>query len=134
MRHHHLRLFLEMRGDNHHRHILLERVERFDEARSHVEIELSCGEQQRVGRLRAALHNLHVQSVFGVGAVGDRLIISAMLGFGEPVGAEPDFVGGVSRNGGETETRCKPNAGEFHHTLLRPRRPALTPATRAPSS
>ena len=71
----------------------VDRVERLEQAAAHVEVELAGGEQHRVGRLRAALDDRHVEAVFRVGAVGDRLIIAAVLGLGEPVGAERDLVG-----------------------------------------
>ena len=43
-------------------------------------------EQKPVVGLRAALQDRDVEPVFRVGAVGERLIKAAMLGFGEPVG------------------------------------------------
>ncbi len=61
---------------------------------AHVEVELAGSEQDAVVGLRTALHDRHVEAVFGVGAVRDGLIIAAMLGLGEPVGAERDLVGG----------------------------------------
>ena len=51
------------------------------------------GEQQHaVVHLRAARHDGDVEAVFLVRAVRDRLIEAAMLGLGDPVGAERDLV------------------------------------------
>ena len=66
-------------------------VERLQHVAAHVEIDLA-GEQQRPpADLRAALHDRHVEAAGGIGAVGDRLVVAAMLGLGEPVGAEGDL-------------------------------------------
>ena len=88
MRHHHLRVFLEIRGDDDDRDVPDDRVEGQQKIAAHVEVQPSGGQQKFVVGLRPALHDRDVEAVFGVGAVGDRLIISAVLGLGEPVGAE----------------------------------------------
>ena len=88
MRHHHLRLLLEGGGDDAQRNVLRDRVEGLLHVAAHVEVDLA-GEQQRpAADLRSALHDGHVEPAGGVGAVGDRLVVAAMLGLGEPVGAE----------------------------------------------
>ena len=97
VRHDDLRVLLEMRGDDDDRHVLLDRVEGEQQVAAHVEIELAGGEQEAVVGLRAARHDRHVEPVFGVGSVDDGLIIAAVLGLGEPVGAERDLVGGDRR-------------------------------------
>ena len=94
MRHHHLWIFLEIRRDDHERKVLLDRVEGAQQIAAHVEIELAGHQQDRVVGVRTALHDRHVEAVFCVSAVCDRLIVSAVLGLGEPVGAEGDFIGG----------------------------------------
>ena len=63
-----------------------------DQVVAHVEIDLAGGEQQAVVLLRAAGKNGHVEAVAGVGSVGERLIEAAMLGLGQPVRGEDQFV------------------------------------------
>ena len=87
MRHHDLRVLLEVGGDDDERHVLFDRVEVEQQIAAHVEVELAGGEQQAIVGLRTALHDGHVEAVFLVSAVGDRLIIAAVFGLGEPVGA-----------------------------------------------
>ena len=108
MGHHDLRVFLEICGDDHDRKVLVDRVEGEQQVAAHVEVELAGGEQKAVVGLRAAGHDRHVEPVFGVSAVDDRLIIAAVLGFGEPVGAEGHLVGRERRRGGEAKTCRKP--------------------------
>ena len=72
----------------------VDRVEGQQKIAAHVEVESSGRQQELVVGLRAALHDRDVEAVFGVSAVGDRLVISAMLGLGEPVGPERNLVGG----------------------------------------
>ena len=64
----------------------------------------SWPEQKTVVSLRTTLHNRYVEPVFGVSAVDDRLIVAAVLGFGEPVRAEGHLVRGQRRRGGEANT------------------------------
>ena len=92
MRHHDLRILLEIRRDDDDRQVLLDRVEVDEHVAAHVEIDLAGGQQQAVVGLRAALQDRHVEAVFRVGAVDHRLIIAAVLGLGEPVGAERHLV------------------------------------------
>ena len=92
MRHENLRILLEMGSDHDDRHAAGDRVEGEQKIAAHVEVEPSGREQQLVVRLRAALDDRDVEAVLGVGAVGDRLIISAMLGLSQPVGPERDLV------------------------------------------
>ena len=88
VRHHHLRIFLEIRGDDDDRDVAGDRVEGQQQIAAHVEVQPSGRQQELVVGLRASLHDRDVEAVFGVSAVGDRLVISAVLGLGEPVGAE----------------------------------------------
>ena len=88
MRHHNLRIFLEIRGDDDDRDVAGDRVEGQQQIAAHVEVQPSGRQQELVVGLRAALHDRDVEPVFCISAVGDRLVISAMLGLGEPVGAE----------------------------------------------
>ena len=88
MGHQHLRLLLEGGGDDAQRDVLRHRVEGLLQVAAHVEVDLA-GEQQRpAGDLRAALLDRDLEAAGGVGAVGDSLVVAAMLGLGEPVGAE----------------------------------------------
>ena len=88
VRHHHLRVFLEIRGDNDDRDVACDRVEGQQKIAAHVEIQPSGRQQELVVGLRPSLHDRDVQSVFRIGAVGDRLVISAVFGLREPVGAK----------------------------------------------
>ena len=54
MRHHDLRIFLEVGRDDDDRHVLLDGVEGEQEVAAHVEIDLAGRQQQPVVRLRAA--------------------------------------------------------------------------------
>ena len=92
MRHEHLRVFLEIGGDDNERDVLFDGVESLEQARGHVEVEFARGEQDRVGGLGTALNDFNVEAVFGIGSIRDRLIESAVFGFGEPVGAKAHLV------------------------------------------
>ncbi len=74
---------------------------------AHVEVDLA-GEQQRpAGDLRAALLDGDLEAAGGIGAVGDGLVVAAMLGLGEPVGAEGhrDREGAGRHGRGDGESR-----------------------------
>ena len=90
MRHQHLRLLLEGGGDDAQRDVLRHGVEGLLHVAAHVEVDLAGQKQRPAGDLRSALHDRHVEAAGGIGAVGDRLVVAAMLGLGEPVGAEGD--------------------------------------------
>ena len=92
MREQHLRVLLEHGGDVDDRHILRDGVEALQRVGAHEEIELADGHQHAVIGVRAARYDGHVEAVFPVGAVGQRLVEAAVLGLGHPVGAESDFV------------------------------------------
>ena len=97
MRHHDLRIFLEIGRDDNDRQLLFGGGKAKQHIAAHVEFDLAGGEQQAIVGLGAALQNGHIEPVFGVGAVDDRLIIAAMFGLGEPIGAERHFVQRESR-------------------------------------
>ena len=114
MREQHLRVLLEDRRDRDHWDVLRHRVEGLQAIRAHEEIDPAGEQQHAVVHLRAARHDRHVEAVFPVGAVGDRLIEAAMLGLGDPVGAERDLVEllgeggrGESRKGGGRERAAR---------------------------
>ena len=88
MRHHHLRIFLEIRGDDDDRDVAGDRVEGQQKIAAHVEIQPSGRQQKLVVGLRPSLDDRDVEPVFRISAVGDRLVISAVLGLGEPVRPE----------------------------------------------
>ena len=117
MRHEHLRVLLEMGGDDDDRHVAGDRVEGEQKIAAHVEVQPSGGQQELVVGLRAALNDRDVEAVFGVGAVGDRLVISAVLGLGEPVGPERDLVGGERGRRGQAKPNRQASAKEFHCSL-----------------
>ena len=96
--HHHLRVLLEVGRDDAQRNVLLHGVEGLQQVAAHVEVDLAGQQQRPPADLRAALHDGDVEAAGRIGAVGDRLIVAAMLGLGEPVGAERDlFVGERAR-------------------------------------
>ena len=117
MRHEHLRVFLEIGGDDDDRDVAGDRVEGEQKIAAHVEVEPSGGQQQLVVGLRAALDDRDVEAVFGVGAVGDRLVISAVLGLGEPVGPERNLVGGERGRREQAKPNRQASAKEFHCSL-----------------
>ena len=94
MGHHHLRVLLEIGGHDAQRNALLDGVEGLQQIAAHVEVDLAGKQQRPPADLRTALHDADVQAAGGIGAVGDRLIVAAVLGLGEPVGAEGDLFGG----------------------------------------
>jgi hypothetical protein len=124
MRHHHLRIFLEIRGDDHNRDVAVDRVEGQQKIAAHVEIQSSGRQQKLVVGLRAALDDRDIEPVFGIRAVGDRLVISAMLGLGEPVGAEGDLVG--RQRGRCEQARSKRQASPKEIHCLIPSRVAVS--------
>jgi hypothetical protein len=91
MGHQHLRLLLEGGGDDLDRDVLLDGGEGLKHVSAHVEVDLAGQQQRAVVHLRAALGDGDIEAAGGIGAVGDRLIEAAMLGLGEPVGAEGDL-------------------------------------------
>ncbi|MNV93807.1 hypothetical protein D3C71_1885380 [compost metagenome] len=59
---------------------------------------------------RTALLDFNIEAVFGVGAVSDSLIEAAMIGLGEPICAETDFIEGIGRCGeGDRRNRKRGN-------------------------
>ena len=126
MRHEHLRVFLEVGGDDDDGHVTGDRIEGEQQIAAHVEVEPPGRQQKLVVRLRPALDDRDVEAVLGVSAVGDRLVISAVLGLGEPVGAERDLVGGERGRSEQTKRDRQASAQEFHGSL--PSRVALVDA------
>ena len=94
-----LRILLEDGGDRHHGHVVGDRLERLQRVRGHEEVELAGDQQHAVVVVGAARHDGDVEPVFLVGAVGQRLEKSAMLGLGDPVGSERDLVQGFRARG-----------------------------------
>ena len=92
MRDEDLRVLLEHGGDVDGRHVLRDGVEALQRIGAQIEIDLADRQQHAVVGVRAALQDGHVEAVFAIGAVGERLIKAAVLGFGHPIGAERDFV------------------------------------------
>ena len=78
---------------------------------------LSAIEQCLVRRLRAALDDGDLQAVLLVGAVGDRLVEAAVLGFGQPVGAEGDLVE-RHRRAGQAPSAAAPAARPIVNLLM----------------
>jgi hypothetical protein len=106
MAHQNLRLFLEMRGDDLERNVLLDGREGLQHVAAHVEIDLAGQHQRTAGNLRSALHDRDLETACLVGAVGNRLIVSAMLRLGQPVGAEGDLFQGECLCGGHGRKGC----------------------------
>jgi hypothetical protein len=86
-----LRLLLERRGDDEGRDVLLHGREGLHHVAAHVEVDAAHGEQHAVVGLRPARHDLDLEAAAAIGAVGQSLIIAAVLGLGDPVRAEPDL-------------------------------------------
>ena len=87
-----LRILLEYGGDRHHRHVIGDRIERHQRVRGHEEVELSGDQQNAIIVVGAARHDSDVEPVILVGAVGQGLEKSAVLGLGDPVGSKRDLV------------------------------------------
>ena len=117
MRHEHLRVFLKIGGDDDDRDVPGDRVEGEQEIAAHVEIQPSGRQQKLVVGLRPSLHDRDVKAVFRIGAVGDRLVVSAVLGLGEPVGPERDLVGRERGRPRETDSDGQASGKEFHCSL-----------------
>ncbi|MFK4490089.1 hypothetical protein ABIA45_005167 [Bradyrhizobium sp. USDA 336] len=110
LRQHHLRILLENRGDGDDGNVVGDGVERHQRVRGHEEIDLAGDQQHPVVLVRAAGDDGDVEAVFLVGAVGDRLEEAAMLGLGDPVGAEGDLVerlGARRRKRGESGQQAR---------------------------
>ena len=97
MRDQHLRVLLEIGRDFDGRDVLRDRVEALQRVGGQEEVDLADRQQDAVVHARAARHDGHVEPVFAVGAVGQRLVEAAVLGLGHPVGAEGDLVERLSR-------------------------------------
>ena len=91
-----LRVLLEHAGDRDGRQSLRDGVHRVDHVGTHETIEPAGRHQQPAIDVRAALHDRHVETVFGVSAIGLGLIEPAMLRLGEPVRAVAEL-GGLLR-------------------------------------
>ena len=87
MAHQHLRVLLEHARHDDGRDALGDGAHRLDHVGAHEEIDLPRRHQQAQIVVRPALHDGHVEPVFLIGAVGDRLVEAAVLGLGEPVRA-----------------------------------------------
>ena len=94
-------------GHDDRRHAVLHVVKTVQQVAGHQEVDAARGQQRPVVHLRPALQQGHVQSVFLVGAVGDRLVEAAMRGLRFPVGGKANLVVGV-RSG-------RRQRGQRHH-------------------
>ena len=92
MRDQHLRVFLEIGRDFDGRDILRDGVRTLQIVGGQEEVDLADRKENAVVHARAALPDGHVEPVFAIGAVGQRLVEAAVLGLGHPVGAEGDLV------------------------------------------
>ena len=92
MRDQHLRVLLEHGGDLDGRHVLLDGVETLQRVGAQKKSILPTSSSMRLLAFGPPWDDGDIEAVFAVGAVGERLIEAAMLGFRHPVGAEGDFV------------------------------------------
>ena len=92
MRDQHLRVFLEHRGHRKRRNVTLDRVEALQRVGAHEEVELSGEQQHAVIHVGPARHDGDVEPVAAIGAVGQRLVMPAVLGLRHPIGAEGHLV------------------------------------------
>ena len=104
MRHEDLWIFLEVGGHDDGRNILLHVKKIADHVAAHEEFDLAGDQQHGPVRHRAALENRHVEPVFGVRAVDERLVVTAGLRIGDPVGPEGDLI----ERGGRPGERHRP--------------------------
>src|SRR5262249_18187371 len=77
-----------------------------------------------------ARHDDHVEAIFLVGAVGERLVEAPMLDLGHPVGAEANLVERSPLRRRQADHKTQENCGKSRHLALRHGRP--DPAYRRP--
>ena len=92
MRHENLRIFLKVGGDRDDRKVALLGQEIAQEVAGLEEVELALKQHQPTVALRATGLNCDVESVTGVSAVDNGLVISSGLWVGQPVQAKRDLV------------------------------------------
>jgi hypothetical protein len=115
--------FWKIAADVDDRDFLGRGVEGLQEIAAHVELDAVGQHQRAVVDLRAAGDDLDVETAFGIGAVGDRLVEAAMFGLGQPVGAEGDLCQvGVGVGAGGRERRGQRKKGRAKHFRSSPRR------------
>ena len=133
MAHENLGLFLEMGRHDDRGDILLDRRKGLNQAAAQVEIELADGHEHSVCGARPAGHNGDLQPVFLESAIGDRLIISAVLGLRDPVRAERDFPKGLRSESAAPKRACR--SGKAKGTNVSPHdRSSVAGAPTAPGS
>ena len=88
---------------------------------AHEEVELADRQQEPVVHVRPARHDGHIESVFPVSAVGQRLIVAAVLGLRQPVGAERHLVErlrGCAVAPAQTRPTATANATRFNKATI----------------
>jgi len=102
-----LRFFLKARRHHDGRDIVFDRIEALQRIGAHEEVDLADRQQNAVIHVRPARHDGHVEPVSFVGAVGERLVETAMFGLRHPIGTEADLVErlrlGRHQTGGKTQ-------------------------------
>ncbi len=116
MRDQHLRVLLEHGGDGKGRNVALDSVEALQRVGAHEEVELAGQQQHAVVHVGSARHDGDVEPIAAIGAVGERLVMPAVLGLRHPVGAEGHLVEGLCRRGRRhADKRASKNrAGEMN--------------------
>ena len=99
-----------MGGHGDGRNVVLDGQEIADHVAAHEELDLAGDQQHAPVRHGAALENCDVQPVFRVSAVNERLVVTAGLWIGDPVGAERNL---VQRQGWSGE-RNRPGQRRHH--------------------
>src|SRR5271169_1024614 len=92
MRDQDLRVLLEKSRDFDRGYVLGNGIEALQIAGAEKEVDLADRQLDAIIRVWSALNDGHVEVVFAVSAVGERLIKAAVLGFRHPIGAEGDLV------------------------------------------
>ena len=105
------RVLLEEGADAHRLNALLPGLVVLD-VKAHEDVHLTRSEQLQAVDLRAAHLDGDIEAVLFVSTLGDRLIQPAVLGLGEPVALEGDFLlcaGDYWQGGGEgsDKRRCR---------------------------
>ena len=118
----HLRVLLEGGGDGHDRHVLGHGVEGLQQVAAHVELDAVGHQKCAVVHLWSARDDLDIEAACRVGAVRDGLVEAAVLGLGQPVGAEGDGCQVLGAGTAGREGRGERDQGCAKHFRNSPRR------------
>ena len=103
-----LRVFLENRRHHDRRHAVLHMIKTLQQVTRHQEVKLAGGQQRAAVHLWATLLNLYIQAHAFVGAIGQRLVETAVARLGLPIGGK-DHLFLRKTAGGAAQCRTKSN-------------------------